>query len=57
MGYILSLDEYTDEQIEKEYNRRLKCKKENLCFYCERPLNNGIPCKLNRHKNDRKENT
>lgn len=50
MGYPMDLNEYSDQRIEEEYQRRQKCKAEGTCHYCGRKLSDGEPCKLKAHR-------
>lgn len=34
MGYMVDLDEYSDQKIIEEYNRRLACAEAKVCPYC-----------------------
>jgi len=36
MSYLLSLDEYSDEQISNEYIRRVSLLRNDCCTYCEK---------------------
>lgn len=36
MGYIKDLDEYTDEELQKELTRRQTVRDEGICDYCGR---------------------
>jgi len=49
MAYPKDLDEYTNAEIETEHNRRIVCRNKNICFYCGKPLSNGIQCRLASH--------
>lgn len=37
MGYPRDLDEYTDQEIQTEWERRLAVAKEGKCTYCKDP--------------------
>mgnify|MGYP003402888157 CR=1 FL=1 len=36
MGYFKSLDEYTENQLQEELNRRKGCQQLGVCDYCLR---------------------
>jgi hypothetical protein len=38
MGYLMDLDEYSDEQLKEELERRRKLAKKGLCTYCGRSV-------------------
>jgi hypothetical protein len=50
VGYPRELDEYTQEELHKEYMRRARCKGLHECAYCGKRLDSGHACKLNEHK-------
>lgn len=45
MSYPKELDEYSNEEIKKEYFRRQTCIIDRVCFYCLTPLV-GCKCKI-----------
>jgi len=50
VGYPKDLDEYTDNDLAHELQRRLLAKQQNLCSYCGRSGSES-PCKFpERHK-------
>ncbi len=50
MSYPMSLDEYSDERIIEEYDRRMKCLVNDQCYYCGRDINDGKACKISGHQ-------
>lgn len=53
MSYCLDLDEYTDEQLHAELERRLAKRLDGLCSYCDKPLGPERVCK--QHEYDPRE--
>lgn len=45
MGYPLDLDEYEEERLIEEINRRVRLQEQGLCDYCERSPDTD-PCKF-----------
>jgi hypothetical protein len=45
MGFPLNLDEYTEEQLAAELERRKQAHAAGLCDYCKRPPSEP-PCKF-----------
>ncbi len=46
MSYPLNLDEYTEEQLKKELDRRAKTRAKGKCDYCERKIGSKQACKF-----------
>lgn len=55
MSYSMNLDEFSNESIETEYLRRMDCMASGRCYYCTKPLDNRIACKLHPHDGSSQE--
>jgi len=49
MGYPRELDEMSDKEVFEEAKRRFYCRRTFTCYYCGKPLGNGVPCKIQPH--------
>lgn len=51
MSYPMSLDEYTDAELQAELDRRYRDRRAGKCDYCHRPFTSMPACKFpERHK-------
>lgn len=47
MSYPKDLEEYSDQELLREVERRFGCWEDKVCSYCHRRLHSDPPCKMN----------